>query len=321
MCLYPRLIKNKKYIATKKNGGVIPAVIDNRTKAVPVGCGSCIECRKQKKREWQIRLFEEIKHDKNGIMVTLTFSNEALKELQNIEDKGYERDNNIAKKAVRRFLERWRKKHKKSVKHWLTTEIGGKGQEHIHLHGIIWTEHIEDIDTIWKYGFTKIGDGKGKGYVNEKTINYISKYVTKKDLIHKEYKPIILTSAGIGKGYINNERNINENKFREDKTKDYYVTKQGFKLALPKYYRNHIYNDEEREMLWIDKLDQNIRYVDGEKINMNDKNSTEKYYKRLHQARIKNKNLGFGNNEKDWTREKYEQERRDLLNEKHVLKK
>ena len=30
MCLYPKLIKNKKYTKSKKNGGVIPAVSDNR---------------------------------------------------------------------------------------------------------------------------------------------------------------------------------------------------------------------------------------------------------------------------------------------------
>ena len=59
MCLYPRLIQNKKYIANK-NGGVIPPVSDNRVRFVPIGCGKCIECRKQKKREWQVRMLEDI---------------------------------------------------------------------------------------------------------------------------------------------------------------------------------------------------------------------------------------------------------------------
>ena len=43
MCLYPKLIKNKKYIANKKNGGVIPAVFDNRVLLVPVKCNKCME--------------------------------------------------------------------------------------------------------------------------------------------------------------------------------------------------------------------------------------------------------------------------------------
>ena len=54
---------------------------------------------------------------KNGKFVTLTFSEESLVELG--EDKnintlnGYNLDNGIATLAVRRFLERWRKKYKK----------------------------------------------------------------------------------------------------------------------------------------------------------------------------------------------------------------
>ena len=54
MCLYPRLIKNPKYKENKKNGGVIPAFLDERVLAVPIGCGECIECRKQNEyRDWE----------------------------------------------------------------------------------------------------------------------------------------------------------------------------------------------------------------------------------------------------------------------------
>ena len=62
MCLYPRLIMNKKYTANKKNGGVIPRLTDSRAAQVPVGCGKCMECKKQKAREWKVRLSEECKH-------------------------------------------------------------------------------------------------------------------------------------------------------------------------------------------------------------------------------------------------------------------
>ena len=49
MCLYPKLILNKKYTGTKKNKGVIPTLTDERVKYVPVGCGKCMECMKKKK--------------------------------------------------------------------------------------------------------------------------------------------------------------------------------------------------------------------------------------------------------------------------------
>ena len=160
MCLYPKLIQNRKYVANKKNGGVIPAVFDSRVLAVPVGCGRCMECMKKKSREWQARMLEDIKHNKNGIMVTLTFSDESIKNLkedienwqdEDYKESGYELDNAIAKLAVRRFNERWRKKHKKALRHWLVTELGHKNTENIHLHGIVWTDKDKKkIEKYWK---------------------------------------------------------------------------------------------------------------------------------------------------------------------------
>ena len=46
------------------------------------------------------------------------------KSIKVIEGVGYEKDNNIATLSVRRFLERWRKEFKRSVRHWLITELG-----------------------------------------------------------------------------------------------------------------------------------------------------------------------------------------------------
>ena len=48
----------------------------------------------------------------------------------------------------------------------------------------------------WKYGYVFIGN-----FVNEKTINYISKYMLKDDLNNREFIGKVLTSAGMGKQY------------------------------------------------------------------------------------------------------------------------
>ena len=110
MCLYPKLIKNPKYRPNKKNNYKPPICEDDRVLYVPVGCGNCIECRNQKKREWQIRMNEEINQDRTGKFITLTFSNEELDKL--IQETGIQESNAVATIAVRRFLERWRKKYK-----------------------------------------------------------------------------------------------------------------------------------------------------------------------------------------------------------------
>lgn len=307
-------------MANKKNGGVVPPLPlgpdgrpDERVLLVPVGCGNCMECRKMKARDWQVRLTEEVKRNElKGIFVTLTFSDEYIEELYYdiIENNkkaeklnSYDISNYIAKKAVRRFLERWRKKYKKSVRHWLVTELGQNGTENLHLHGIIWTDKDpKEIDRIWKYGYTWLSSDN-QGYVNYRTVNYVVKYVHKTDEKHKEYKPIILTSPGIGKGY-NKSWNFEQNKYRKEGTDEKYRNEQGYAFGMPIYYRNQRYTEEEREKLWIEKLNEQKRYVDGIEVDVS--KGDEQYWKMLKYAREKNARLGYGNDDVNWNRRNYE---------------
>lgn len=326
MCLYPKIIDNPKYKANKKNGGNIPPVLDDRVKKVAIGCKRCIECMNQIKRNWQLRLSEDIKEHTNGKFVTLTFSDESILELwkklkeknQNQKEqlKGYELDNAIATLAMRRFLERWRKEFGKSLRHWFVSELGHTGTENIHLHGIIFTDIkvLENtlLEDIWQYGHVWKGSrerGKLNNYVNAKTINYLIKYVHKIDFDHRGYKPIMLTSAGIGRNYTNSW-NSNRNKYNGINTDVTYRTDSGYKMAMPIYWRNKIYSEEEREQLWLYMLDKQVRYVCGEKVDIS---KDYKAYDRLvEHYREMNKELGYGSDEKNYDREQYERERRIL---------
>jgi hypothetical protein len=232
--------------------------------------------------------------------------------------EGYELDNEIATVGVRLFLERWRKEYKKSVRHWLITELGHEGTENIHLHGIIWTD--EDYDKIvkhWGYGYVypRNKEELDGNYVNERTINYIVKYVTGVDVKHKEYKSKILTSAGIGRNYVNRS-DSKINKFKGKDTKETYKNRQGYEMNMPIYYRNKIYSEEEREQLWLIKLDEDVRWVMGEKV----KGSGKDYMKLVEYYRKENKRLGYGNDEKNWDRLVYENERRKMNMKKRMEK-
>lgn len=324
MCLYPRLIKNRKYVSNKKNGGNIPTVSDERTRYVPVGCQDCIECRKQKARSWQIRLLEDIKTNTNGKFITLTFSDQSYADLaKEIEEsdnkekietpKGYILDNKIATLAIRRFNERWRQKHGKALRHWLVTELGHKGTENIHLHGIIWTNTNNDtIKRLWNYGFIWIGK-----YVNAMTVNYIVKYVNKRDLDHKAYKSIVLTSPGIGGNYMHNE-DWKKNKYNGINTIETYRTETGHKTSMPIYWRNKIYTEEEREKLWLQRLDKEERWVCGQRIDM--KKNEKDYDKIVKFYRKRNKELGYGNGEVTSDVEQYERQRRILIQQTRIAK-
>lgn len=333
MCLYPTIIRNKKYTANIKNGGVIPPLNDRRTLAIPVGCGKCIECRKQKKREWQVRLHEEIRSTKlKKHFVTMTYDNDKYKKYYDevtIENKlavieqnedgkiklltAYEIENEIATRSIRHFLERWRKKYGKSVRHWCVTELGGGRYEHMHIHGIIFTDvDVKAIEERWQNGFVYLGE-----YVNEKTVNYIVKYINKPDIIHKSYQAKILTSSGIGRSYLERE-DSKGNKYKPTGTRETYKTRQGMELPLPIYYKNHIYTDEQKEKLWIEKLDKNERFVMGEKIDMNKEKSEEEYIKAREEARIISKKLGYDKKD-NWKDKEYQNARRELIQKRRIL--
>ena len=90
-------------------------------------------------------------------------------------------------------------------------------------------------------------------------------------------------------------------KYKENgETKETYINSQGFKMALPMYYRNKIYSEEEREKLWIEKLDKEERWVCSEKVSIKD-NDYNEYNKLRNWYREKSKRLGYGNGEMKWS--------------------
>ena len=77
--------------------------------------------------------------------------------------------------------------------------------------------------------------------------------MTKTDLDNPTYKGIVLASPGIGKNYINRgdaKRNTYKPwKSEYDKTDETYRFRNGEKAALPKYYKEKLYTEEQREIL------------------------------------------------------------------------
>lgn len=314
MCLYPRLIPNPKFKTSKKRGYYKPSQHDSRLNYVPIACGKCYECRKKRAREWKIRLAEEIRHGKS-YFVTLTIDDENLEkikdELEIEKTKGNE--NSIATTALRKFLERCRKKTKKSLRHWCVTELG-EDNGRIHLHGIFFGEDaVQLIIEKWKYGYVFIGT-----FVNERTINYITKYMLKDDINNREFSGKVLTSPGIGARYFERE-DWKFNRYRGEDTREYYVFRNGAKAMLPRYYREKIYSEEEREKLWIQKLDKGDTWVMAEKCKIDSK----EYKNLLEYHRIRAIQL-HGDNEVLWKEKQYwkrlEKQRNVYRKRKHMQK-
>lgn len=342
MCLYPRLVKNPKYKPNKKNGGEIPPLYDPRVLYIPVGCQVCYECRTQRSAHWRSRLSEEIIDYPHGKFVTLTFSTQSLIELEeelrrHAEDKGkeiewdnpYVVDHHIAALAIRRFLERWRKAYTVSLRHWFITELGHGETEHLHIHGIVWPKDYDELTTlpqIWKYGWAWIGYPEKvrdqivyKNNVTQATINYCIKYMTKTDIQHPSFVPSIFCTHGIGRNYIISNR-ATENRFQHEKTVESYRSISGKKGALPPYWRNKLWNDEEREKLWIYKIDKEIRYVCKEKVSTANGNTYD-YYNLLMYHRDRTAKIGYPAPDFIWKQQEYEHNRLRLLREKRKQQK
>lgn len=223
--------------------------------------------------------------------VTLTFDQESYNHhIANEKD-----ENTGAAKAVRLFLERWRKKTGKSVKHWLITEKG-EDYNRIHLHGLLFTNKSEKfIRETWGYGFIFIGD-----YCNEKTINYITKYVLKIDTKHENFKGLKLCSAGIGSKWIEKRT---PHMYKGEQTQESIRLSNGQRVNMPIYYRNKTYSETERENLWIQKIEKQERYINGMKFNMKDPDEVKRFYQVLESEQQKNEEMKYGKVE--WSQKKY----------------
>jgi len=102
------------------------------------------------------------------------------------------------------------------------------------------------------------------------------------------------------------------NKFSGKETKEYYRTRDGIKLALPIYYRNKIYKEEEKEILWLNKLDKEERYVLGERVSVKD--NEESYDRLVKYYREINKKLGYGDDSSNWDKKLYNRQKRMIKN-------
>ncbi len=265
MCLYPTFVKNPKYKPNKKNKGKPPVCKDRRLYYIPTKCGCCIECRKEKQREWRVRLEEELRSN-FGYFVTLTISPKGIKELEERTDLNWKLNpNEIATKALRLFLERARKDTGKSIRHWCVTELGEEG-DRIHLHGIFFGQKsAELIKKHWKYGFSFIGQ-----YCNSRSVNYMTKYMLKVDTKHPTFKQIVLASSGIGAGYMDRLDYLWQKQNYKQINVATYTFRNGTKVAMPKYYKNKIFTEKERERMWINNLNRGLLWIFGEKVEAND---------------------------------------------------
>ena len=97
--------------------------------------------------------------------------------------------------------------------------------------------------------------------------------MTKIDEKHKDFIGKVLCSKGIGAGYIKRD-DAKKHTYKPGETIETYRLRNGSKINLPIYYRNQLFTEEEKEALFLDKIEKGIIYVMGQKVHRDD----EEYY-------------------------------------------
>lgn len=216
MCVQP-------FVITDKYG---------RRQSVP--CGRCYECRRAKQQEWCFRLDQEKRYSNISLFVTLTYDDEHIL-FADDEQCLNKRDAQLYFKRVRKEIE------KKSLKYYCVGEYGDHTQRP-HMHMLLFysgnlprSDFVRILENSWPCGFSYILPMQG-------ATGYVTKYVMKMDSRPHLVPPFSLISQGIGIGYLTSEK-LNYHKMN---LISYGVKPGGYKVSLPRYYKDKIFTEYEK---------------------------------------------------------------------------
>lgn len=249
-------------------------VKDGDGKQVLVPCGKCPKCKARRVSGWSFRLLQEDKKSISSKFITLTYDDTH----KPITRKG---NSTLCKRDLQLFFKRLRRSHKgedfpkRNIKYFAAGEYGGKiGRPHYHI--ILFNADYKKIAAAWsarhvinktvklkrknrygqshkkvrsiewrQMGHINYGDKRG---VTGASVGYCLKYILtpkwKSDGDDRQPE-FIHMSKGLGKGYVN-DRMIKWHK-ADINNRMYINVGDGKKAAMPRYYKDKIYSDDERK--------------------------------------------------------------------------
>lgn len=207
---------------------------------IPVPCSKCPPCKKRRTSGWSFRLVQEGKRSLSALFVTLTYNTDSVP----ITNNGFM---NLDKTDIQKFMKRLRKLSNQKLKYYVCGEYGTQRMRP-HYHLIIFNADKEKVERAWSLenkplGQIYIGD------VNEASIGYTLKYMTKKGKIPQHHhddrlKEFSLMSKGLGANYLT-ENMIKWHK-KDIENRMHCNIEGGKKIAMPRYYKDKIYNEFEK---------------------------------------------------------------------------
>lgn len=226
-----------------------------RSTGQPVPCGRCVVCFKRRASGWMFRLSKQNLLAETAYFVTLTYNKRCLPHTDDEYDLP-----TLNRKHVKDYCKRLRIAHDRAgytapIKYYFVGEYG-KQSHRPHYHAIIFNARPGLIAAAWTLS---VGHSKhnrveaGRVHIDDVTpasICYVTKYLQKgrvvpaweRDPRAKEFANI---SKGLGLNYLTKAM---VSYHRQDLSRSYITLEGGVKWAMPRYYRERIYDEQSRKV-------------------------------------------------------------------------
>lgn len=236
-----------------------------------VPCGKCIWCLKRRASGWSFRLQKEEKASPGAFFLTLTYAPEHVP----ISENGFM---TLNVRDMTLFWKRVRKKQKSKLRYFYAGEYGSKG-DRPHYHAIVFGLDLKTFlghkdfkqilcgipldgktpffDTPWFQGEVTVGQVTGA------SIGYSLKYITKPCGIPRfrnddRMKTFHRCSKGLGLCYLSDDI-VN---YHMEDGHYHLTTETGVKLAMPRYYKQKLYeNYPEVQLRILNNLPKDERVI------------------------------------------------------------
>jgi hypothetical protein len=221
---------------------------------IPFPCGKCPPCKKRRTSGWSFRLVKEGERSLSALFITLTYDTEFVP----ITNNGYM---TLDLKDLQKFFKRLRKLTNEKLKYYAVGEYGST-KKRPHYHIILYNANKEHINRAWALNNHNIGSVH-IGSVSAASIGYTLKYMSKKSQIPMHQnddrkKEFSVMSKGLGSNYITpamikwHKNNLEQ--------RMYVPIEDGKKIAMPRYYKDKMYNEEEKDKiaLYMAKISEEI---------------------------------------------------------------
>lgn len=204
---------------------------------MPFPCGKCPACVRRRVSGWAFRLNKQSEQSNSAHFVTLTYNDEHIKKTKN----GFE---TLVKKDVQDFFKRLRKLTKQKISYYAVGEYGDTG-ERPHYHIILFNANPKIVENAWKLNDITLGNVH-YGDVGDASVGYTLKYISKDKKIPQfngddRQKEFALMSKGLGAGYLT-ENMVKWHTKGNIENKVYLPLKDGKKAAMPRYYKDKLYD-------------------------------------------------------------------------------